>query len=253
MEKNRTDIKTTAEKQSDQESKTWNHRSWILVDLGAGAVYLAVNRLVYGPGTQWIKLGIPRLFWFLMTFPVFACWIVSFSQRRRSGKIKPIELLLMLPFLPFPFAPAFQLDDGRILGIYIPLALAWEFLVLGVGYTLQNRNSRQHCTVSTTATVVGNVESIMPSPGEQHGYIPTYHPILDYYANGEWQHITCGDGQPRPLPQGLVIKIYYNPNKPEEFQFEENEKTFTEKYIPVITVGIVILLLAVSCFFFHIS
>lgn len=253
MEMDMENIEEKAEENFEQEGKTWNHRSWILVDLGAGAIYLAANRLFYGPGRAWIKLGVPRLFWFLITFPVFACWIVSFPQRKRAGSIKPIELLLMLPFLPFPFAPVFPLGDGRILGVYIPLALAWEFLVLGVGYMIQNRDSRQQCTVSTTATIVGNVKCIMHPPGKKNGYIPTYHPVVDYYANGELQHITCSDGQPRPLQQGLVVKIYYNPDQPEEFQFEENKKTFTEKYVFYITVGIAVILAATSYFFWKIS
>lgn len=78
--------------------------------------------------------------------------------------------------------------------------------------------------------------------------MPTYHPVLEYYADGEYKQTACDDGQPRPLPPGMVCEIYYNPERPEEFQFAPDHTPLSEKIAGPLFIGIGIVILAVMVF-----
>lgn len=215
----------------------------------AGCIYLIPIRFVYGGNLKWIQKGIPVLLYFLMTFPVFALWITSFPKRKKQGLIKPIELILILPFIPFPFIPMLlNLFSKKFLISYIPFAVGWEFCAMGIGYMLQIHQKEEYCTIPATATVVDNIKSMMRSSVEKTTYIPTYHYVLEYYADSQCKRITCGDGQLQPLAVGTILTIYYNPDKPEEFRFEIDQKPITEKYTGFIFLGIGIILVgATTC------
>lgn len=227
----------------EQESLSRERRRALFINLFCGAFYLAVARLIFGGGAKWMKREIPGLIWFLIFFHVTAYWIAALPRRRREKVIKPAELLLMLPFLLVPFGPLFRMLPVKFVAVYICVAFSWEFAVFALLFWHQAKERQGSCTVLTTATVVDNKKSILRSLQRPDATpVPTYQPVIDYYANGEWLHITCDDGQPRPLQPGLVVKIYYNPANPREFRFGENQKTFTDKYCVPILLGVCALL-----------
>lgn len=234
-----------------EEKKIRRKETWIALAFNffAGCIYLIPIRFVYGGDLKWIQKGVPVLLYFLITFPVFAFWITSFPKRKKQGLIKPIELILILPFIPFSFIPMLiTIFSKKILISYIPFAIGWEFCAMGIGYMLQIRQKKEHCTIPATATVVDNIKSMMRLSVERTPYIPTYHHVLEYYADGQHKRIPCDDGQPQPLAVGTILTIYYNPDKPEEFCFETDQKPITEKYIGFIFLGIGIILVgAATC------
>lgn len=231
-------------RKKEKESLNREGRRALLINLFCGALYLAAARLVFGGGAKWIKREIPGLLWFLIFFHVTAYWIAAFPRRRRENVVKLAELLLMLPFSLAPFGPLFRMLPVKFAAVYIFAALSWELTVFALLFWNQAKERQGSCTVQTTATVVDNKKSILRSFQRPDATsVPTYQPVLDYYANGEWFHITCDDGQPRPLQPGLVVKIYYNPANPREFRFGENQKTFTDKYCVPILLGVSVLLL----------
>ena len=237
------------QQQRAAEKKKLSRENWraIFIDLFCGGLYLLLARIIYGGGPKWLKREIQGLLWFLIFFYVTAYWIGSFPRRRREDVIKPAELLLMLPFSLAPFAPLLRMLPEKFAAVYIFAALGWEFGVFAVFFRLQGKEKLVSCTVPTTATVVDNIKSILHSSMRSNTTpIPTYQPVLDYYANGEWLHITCDDGQPRPLQPGLVVKIYYNPDNPREFRFGENQKTFTDQYGFLILMGFSALMLVAA-------
>ena len=235
----------------EEEKRIKRKETWIALAFNffAGCIYLIPIRLVYGGNLKWIQKGVPVLLYFLITFPFFAFWITSFPKRKRQGLIKPMELILILPFILFPFMPMLLiLFNKKFLISYIPFVIGWEFCAMAIGYMLQTHQKEEYCTIPATATVVDNIKSMMHSSVEKTTYIPTYHIVLEYYAYGHLKHITCDDGQPQPLAIGTILKIYYNPDKPEEFRFETGQKPFTEKYAGFIFLGIgIILFIAVAC------
>lgn len=218
------------------------------INLLCGALYLALARLVFGGGPKWLKREVPGLLWFLLFFYVTAYWIGSYPRRRREDNVKHVtELFLMLPFSLISFAPLFRTLPEKFVAVYTAATLSWEFAVFAILFRRQTKDRQKNCTVPTTATVVDNIKSMIhPSRQSNQVPVPTYQPVLDYYAGGEPMHITCDDGQPRPLPPGMVIKIYYNPNNPQEFRFDDGQKTFTDKFVLPILWGSCAAMLAVS-------
>lgn len=238
-------------KKQEEEKRIRCKEIWIALAFNflAGCIYLIPIRLVYGGDLKWIQKGVPVLLYFLITFPVFAFWITSFSKRKGQGLIKPMELILILPFIVIPFIPILlTIFSKKILISYIPFAIGWEFCAVGIGYILQTHQKEEYCTIPATATVVDNIKSMMRLSVEKTTYIPTYHYVLEYYADSQCKRITCNDGQPRPLAVGTILTIYYNPDKPEEFCFEIDQKPITEKYAGFIFLGIgIILVVAATC------
>lgn len=233
------------------QKKILRRENWLalFIDLAGGAVYLVLARLVFGGGTRWIRREMPGLLWFLIGFYTTAYWITSFSRRKQKNVIKPMELVLLFPFALLPFGPLFRMLPEKYLAVCILLVLSWEFSAFAIGFLLQAKNRHRDCTVPTTATVVDNKKSIIGSADEADSIpVPTYQPVLDYYADGEWRHIICDDGQPRPLEPGLVVKIYYNPHNPYEFRFDDNQKTYTDKYATPLLGGIGVITLLAAIF-----
>ncbi len=239
------------QQQRAAEKKSLNRESWraFFIDLFCGGLYLLLARMIYGGGPKWLQREIQGLLWFLIFFYVTAYWIASFPRRKREDVIKPAELFLMLPFSLAPFAPLLRMLPEKFIAVYILAALSWEFGVFAILFRLQGKEKLDNCTVSTTATVVDNKKSILRSTMRSNSTpVPTYQPVLDYYANGEWLHITCDDGQPRPLQPGLVVKIYYNPENPREFRFGENQQTLTDRYgVPFLLGFSALMLIAAVC------
>lgn len=234
-----------------EEKRIRRKETWIALAFNffAGCIYLIPIRFVYGGDLKWIQKGVPVLLYFLITFPVFAFWITSFPKRKKQGLIKPIELILILPFIPFPFIPILlNLFNKKFLISYIPFVIGWEFCTMAIGYMIQTHQKKEYCIIPAAATVVDNIKSMMRSSVEKTTYIPTYHYVLEYYADSQCKRITCDDGQPRPLAVGTILTIYYNPDNPEEFRFETEQKPFTEKYAGFIFLGIGIILIgAATC------
>lgn len=129
------------EQKSKQEEEKRIRRKEIWIALAfnflAGYIYLILIRFVYGEDLKWIQKGVPVLLYFLITFPVFAFWITSFPKRKRQDLIKPMELILILPFIIIPFIPILiTIFSKKILISYIPFAIGWEFCAMGIGIIL---------------------------------------------------------------------------------------------------------------------
>lgn len=223
------EYKTRQEQEANGDKRMY--RNALLLDAVMGIVYMGLTRFIYGGGKEWIKQAVPELIWFLITFLTLAIWIVSLPERKRKKKIPVWEPLFILPLFMFPFLMLLAKWNQRLIAVYIMFTLGWVFSLMGTGYMVQVRNRKKNCTVSVTAKVVGNVDSLVSSAIHRPGEIPvpTYHPVLEYYADGEYKQTACDDGQPRPLPPGMVCEIYYNPERPEEFQFAPDHTPLSEK------------------------
>lgn len=237
---------TSCQKQKERGKKRKLIKAFLL-DLVAGITYMALARVFYGAGKTWIRQAVPGLFWFIASFYVIAMWIVSFSSRKREGKIHALELIIIIPFFLHPFLPLLLSLNRLLPSLYIGFTVGWCFSAMGVGYILQVKRRQKSCTVLVTAKVTGNVKSYIHSTRNKPGSIPipSYQPVLEYFAGGELMQVTCDDGQANPLPVGVSRTIYYNPKKPGEFRFSSEQTPLTEKIIGPIFLGIGFVILIV--------
>lgn len=95
-------------------------------------------------------------------------------------------------------------------------------LFLGVGIIIDHyfKGKRKRASVTTTGTVVDIIrEKGSRRRGEQR--MDTYHPVYEYYANGEIRKVRSSVGSfPCSCELGDKIELHFNPEKPHEIFVE---------------------------------
>lgn len=223
-------------KESD---RRWNRqlRAGLLIDAAACCVYAYFYGAAHGGGWRWLKEGAPVMGAFLLLFLVPAVWVGSIPVRAREKKLRLLEAFIIWPFFFLPFAPLLIGWGEKYLAGGMFLLLGYEFALLGVGYMRQVQKKWAACFAPATARVVGNVRSRVRSRDRRPGYLLTYQPVVEYYAGGEIRRVTCSDGQPRPLQEGMPCEILYDPGCPENFRFTDARNSFTERFGGLCAVG----------------
>lgn len=226
----------TEKKEEEKDSKQSNGIFlWgFLIDWIIAMIYLLICYASVQGEKAAFKQILKTLPIFLICYYVQSCWIAQFIRNIQRGKFFPIEIFLMIPWFIGPFFCIYPFFPPKVIAGSIFLLIPSELIIFSIGYLLQERKQDTICTRRVSAIVVDNKKVIMKhATNPRQGHIPTYHPILEYWADGQMRHCICDDGQPRPFEIGSTVDILYNPENVEEFQFANPKVDRTRFWGPI--------------------
>lgn len=110
-------------------------------------------------------------------------------------------------------------DPQIIIGlIFLPVGIL--FLILGIVIFRVFKKKQERASAITTATVV---EIIRERSHSSSSTMVTYHPVYEYYANGQMQRVRSSVGSsPCPYQVGEQVELHFNPDKPREIFIEKD-------------------------------
>lgn len=204
------------------------YKKWKLFKRWQVPLLLIVICLIWEVATFGIQIGlIAKGMFGYAVLGMFYNWLLSWIIDKRGRKPPTIELVLALPIfamLLFFTVPPFPYVRPWILTATFALA-GFESWAMGLGYLVQEKGLQKTCTVQTTAVVLNNIaERVSSIKRPREVSPPTYFPVLAYYVQGERMERKYDHGQPRPMELDRRIEICYNPKKPEEFCFLEQQE-----------------------------
>lgn len=92
------------------------------------------------------------------------------------------------------------------------------FAGIGAGFGIYTSQLKKICTESTQAVVVENVRIAGSAKGAKSSRTATYAPVFEYTYNGEtYKKQSSSASYPPAFQEGTELKIYVNPEKPEQF------------------------------------
>lgn len=170
---------------------------------------------------------------------IFYNWIMSWTIDHTESIPSKQALFIFVPVLtfmvvvaifPFPYIRPWLLHVGLALGGYI-------FAVFAIILYFQEKELQRKCTIKTTAKVIGNISERLSKDA-----IYTYYPLFAYQVGTQCIECRYDHGLPRPMEEGSVVELYYNPYAPKVFCLEKSNKNYS-------LLGVVIMLFIATCLF----
>lgn len=156
---------------------------------------------------------------------IYYNWLLLAFQKKMY-LIEPFFLLAFSPILSVSMLPH-TYDVWYAPAIFTTLGTT--FLILSIGFHIQESQKRSGCAIQTVGTVLGNKRETVSR--KEHPSALTYFPIIEYFAGGNRIQTEYPHGQPRPMAIGKTVEICYNPEKPDEICFSNKSQDQTSRFI----------------------
>lgn len=134
-----------------------------------------------------------------------------------------------------------ELFAGLFFGVWTLVGVV--FIIVSVCMGAFRRKKAEQCTDCVTGTVV----DVRLRRSQNGG---SYHPVVEYMANGEMQHVESLTGRrPAKYRAGERVLVYFDPEKPRRFYIEGDgtaallEKIFLLVGLGCILIGCIVVLI----------